>query len=96
MNELLFEWDAGKAERNTAKHGVSFEEGKTVFNDPFGLTIPDPDHSEKEERWQDLGLSAHGKLLVVWYTERDERIRIIGCRNATRMEREIYEHQPTR
>ena len=89
--DLVFEWDEEKARGNETKHHVSFEEGKTVFNDPFSLTIPDPDHSIGEDRWIDIGLSAAGRLLVVWYTERDGLIRIIGCRQANRRERRDYE-----
>lgn len=62
----IFEWDEEKANRNETKHGVTFEEAKTIFNDPFSMTIPDPDHSEDEERWLDVGLSADGRLLVVY------------------------------
>ena len=87
---LLFEWDEDKAKRNVAKHGIAFEEGKTVFNDPFAVTILDPEHSLHEDRWLDIGLSIMGRLLVVCYTERDERIRIIGCRKATLSERRVY------
>jgi hypothetical protein len=90
---LVFEWDEAKSRGNAAKHGVTFEEAKTVFNDPFSLTIPDPDHSEEEERWLDMGLSHLGRLLVVWYTESGETIRIIGSRLATKSEAESYVHE---
>ena len=90
---LVFEWDETKARGNAAKHGVTFEETKTVFNDPFSLTIPDPDHSDEEVRWLDMGLSNLGRLLVVWYTERGETIRIIGSRLATKSEAESYPHE---
>ena len=63
--DLTFEWNEDKARRNQAKHGVSFEEGKTVFSDPFARTIADPDHAPQEDRWLDTGLSATGRLLVV-------------------------------
>jgi len=88
--DLVFEWDEDKERRNQAKHGVTFDEGKTVLNDPFALTVSDPDHSEYEERWIDVGFSSRGRLLVVWYTERDERIRLIGCRRATPDEQRCY------
>jgi uncharacterized protein len=88
--DFVFEWDEEKASRNKAKHGITFEEAKTVFNDPFSMTVSDPDHSDAEERWVDIGLSAEGKLLVVWYAERGERIRIIGSRKATRAEERTY------
>ena len=90
MSELIFEWDDEKARRNEAKHGVSFEEGKTVFNDPSAITIADPAHSQHEQRWLDIGLSAGGRILVVCYTERGNSIRIIGCRKATNTERRSY------
>ena len=90
---LVFEWDEDKARRNELKHGVAFEEAKTIFNDPFAVTVPDPDHSEEEERWLDIGLSAEGRLLVVWYTERGESIRVIGSRKATKKEEREYTHE---
>ena len=89
--ELTFEWDENKSKRNLKKHGVDFEEAKTIFNDPFAITIDDPDHSVVEERYLDIGLSSKGRMLVVWYTERNDNIRIIGCRKAIRSERKIYE-----
>jgi len=93
---LTFEWDEDKSKRNVRKHGVPFEEAKTVFNDPFAITTNDPDHWAGEERYLDIGLSSKGRVLVVWYTERKENIRIIGCRKATRSERKIYEERETR
>jgi uncharacterized DUF497 family protein len=88
---LIFEWDENKSKLNLRKHRVDFKEGKTVFNDPFAITIDDPDHSDLEERYIDIGISSKGRILVVWYTERNDNIRIIGCRKATRFEREQYE-----
>jgi len=88
---LTFEWDEAKSKRNQQKHGVTFAEAKTVFNDPHAITIGDPDHSVKEERFLDIGFSSKSRLLVVWYTERGETIRIIGCRKATKSERKSYE-----
>jgi uncharacterized protein len=88
---LTFEWDGEKSRRNLRKHGVTFEEAKTVFNDRFAVTIHDPEHSEGEERFLDIGLSFKGRVLVVWYTERKENIRIISCRKAKPSERNIYE-----
>ncbi len=89
--DFIFEWDKEKAKRNRRDHKVSFEEGRTVFDDPFSITIPDPDHSDEEERYIDIGESMNGRLLVVVYTERPPYIRIISCRKATRKERNIYE-----
>jgi uncharacterized protein len=65
---LTFEWHEEKAVANLEKHGVSFEEAKTVFNDPFSMTIADSQHSQDEERYIDLGRSVVGQLLVVSYT----------------------------
>ena len=72
---------------------MSFEEGKTVFNNLFAITISDLGHSEQEERWVNIGLSARGRLPVVWYTAREKSIRIIGCRNASTTERRMCEHE---
>jgi hypothetical protein len=88
---LIFEWDEEKSKRNIENHGVLFEEAKSVFNDPFSITIEDYAHSGNEERFLDIGLSSQGRVLVVWYTEREEKIRIIGCRIATHSERQEYE-----
>ncbi len=88
---LQFEWDENKATANYQKHGISFDEAKTVFNDPFSITIADPKHSLDEDRYIDIGLSARGKILVVVYTERKSTIRIISCRSATARERRTYE-----
>ena len=87
-----FEWDAGKAELNIRKHRVSFEEAATVFLlDEFSATIADPDHSDTENRFITVGLSAKGRLLTICYTERCEFIRVISARPVTGQERETYE-----
>ena len=88
---LSFEWDDEKSSDNQRRHGVSFQEAKTVFNDPLAITTYDPDHSIVEDRYIDLGLSANGRCLVVCYTERRGNIRIISSRAGTRRERRIYE-----
>jgi uncharacterized DUF497 family protein len=88
---LQFEWDESKALANERKHGVSFAEAITVFGDPGSLTIYDVEHSDAEDRFVDVGLSASGRILVVVYTERGLRIRIISSRVATRSERRQYE-----
>jgi uncharacterized DUF497 family protein len=90
---IPFEWDEEKAEINFKKHKVGFEETKSVFGDPFSITVDDPDHSEEEQRYIDIGKSENGKLLVVVYTERRNKIRIINCRKATPAERRKYEEQ---
>ena len=88
---MIFEWDEEKSQKNLRKHKVSFEEAKSVFNDPFALTIPDPKHSVGEYRYIDIGCSSKGRILVVSYSERQSNIRIISCRRATKLEQRIYE-----
>ena len=88
---LEFEWDTRKAKGNRQKHGVSFEEASTVFSDSLATTIDDPVHSEDEDRFIILGESSRRRLLVVSFTERETRIRIISARVATRRERKDYE-----
>jgi len=88
---LTFEWDEEKAKQNIKKHKVSFEEASTVFADPLSLTILDPLHSEKEDRFVTMGMSIKGRLLVVVHTERGDAIRIISARFATPRERRAYE-----
>lgn len=93
MNTLHFEWDEAKAKANVKKHGVSFEEAKSVFLDDQARMIPDPDHSAEEERFILLGFSSSLKLLVVCHCYRagERIIRIISARKATRTETQIYE-----
>lgn len=88
---MEFKWDANKATANLKKHGVSFTEAVTVFGDPLSLTFPDPDHSVGESRYITMGLSSSRKLLIVAHTDRDNHIRIISAREATRRERRFYE-----
>jgi uncharacterized DUF497 family protein len=94
--ELIFEWDASKAQINEKKHRTSFEEAKTVFNDPFLLTYPDELHSESEERYISIGRSRQQRLLVVVHTEQEIGdtivVRIISSRTATATERKTYEN----
>jgi uncharacterized protein len=88
---LEFEWDPAKAELNFKEHGVSFDDATTVFRDPLSITIVDPDHSDFEDRFLDIGISHRGQLLVISYTERKDKIRIVSARRATRTERKSYE-----
>ena len=90
---LRFTWDPAKAAANLRKHGVSFIEASTAFADALSSTIPDPDHSEGEERFLLLGLSDRGRLLVVAHLEAGDLIRIISARLATRRERKTYEEE---
>jgi uncharacterized protein len=87
------EWDKDKATSNQSKHGVSFEEAKTVFDDPLYVDFYDPDHSEYEERYLIVGESNRGRLLIVSYTERGDSMRLISAREVTRTEREVYEER---
>jgi uncharacterized protein len=89
--KLGFEWDEVKAKANLKKHGVSFDEGKTIFNDPFLFTFADNEHPVNEERYINIGLSASGRVLILTHTERQDKIRIISCRKATVHERRFYE-----
>lgn len=88
---MEFEWDRRKAERNRRKHGITFEEAVSVFADPHELMISDPDHSIDEDRFVSVGQSELDRLLVVGYTERGSKIRIIFARRATWLERIDYE-----
>lgn len=88
---MEFEWDTEKAKTNESKHDVSFTEAKSVFDDPFFVDFYDPDHSESEDRYLIVGQSHRGRLLVVSYTERQQNVRLISARVATRTERDAYE-----
>ncbi|CCI01963.1 BrnT family toxin [Microcystis aeruginosa] len=88
---MEFDWDKNKAERNLSKHEVSFEEAKTVFDDPLYVDFYDLDHSEDEDRYLLVGQSNRGRLLIVSYTERGNLIRLISAREVTKTERETYE-----
>ncbi len=88
---MQFEWDSTKATANLSKHGVSFDEAKTVFDDPLYVDFYDPDHSDGENGYIIIGQSQQGRLLMVSYTERNDTIRIISSREVTATEREAYE-----
>ena len=88
---MEFEWDSAKADANLKKHGVGFAEASTVFGDSLEVTIPDPAHSVGEARFLSLGLSSANRVLVVAYTEREGRIRIIHAREAAPQECRSYE-----
>jgi len=92
MSALHFEWDERKATANARKHGVSFEEAKSVFVDEQAKLIDDPDHSEDEDRFVLLGLSNTLRLLLVCHCYRSEGnvIRIISARKATARESKFY------
>jgi uncharacterized protein len=88
---MEFEWDETKAASNLKKHGVSFEDAKTVFDNPLALIFDDEAHSIDEQREIIIGHSQSNQLLLVCFTERPNAIRIISARLATRREREDYE-----
>lgn len=92
MSQLKFEWDAHKAAANLKKHGVSFDDAKTVFYDEHARLIDDPDHSEDEERFVLLGLSSSLRVMVVCHCYRSSGnvIRIISARKATTNEANFY------
>jgi uncharacterized DUF497 family protein len=88
---LTFEWDPIKEAHNAKKHTVTFQEASTVFSDFQSVTVFDPDHSRDEDRYLIIGVSEHGRSLIVAFTERAGRIRIISARPLTSREREQYE-----
>ena len=89
---MKFDWDPVKASENVVNHhDVSFEEAQSIFGDPLAITIADPDHSVDEERFLTTGLSVQQRLLIVWHTEAEDTIRIIGVREVTPHERRTYE-----
>lgn len=85
-----FEWDATKASDNLKNHGVAFEEALTVFADPLAVIFDDPDHSDAERRELIIGHSSSQRLLVVSFTDRSPRTRIISARKATAREQQDY------
>ena len=85
--------DEAKAQANHKKHRVSFREAASVFSDPLSHTVPDPDHSNEEQRFITIGYSSRHRLLIVANTERGDRIRIISARKLTRTERQTYEQE---
>ena len=92
MSDLIFEWDSKKSTLNAKKHGVSFEEAKTVFTDQYARLINDPDNSADEDRFIILGESIESRVLAVCHCVRNEdTIRLISARKADKQERKIYE-----
>jgi hypothetical protein len=86
-----FEWNPNKAAANERKHGITFEEAVEVFSDQHSSTVADPDHSIDEERFVIFGRSRRHRFLVVAFTERSGKIRVINARLMTRSERRAYE-----
>jgi len=91
MDGIAFEWNSRKDAANQRKHGVGFAEASTVFADPLSITIPDLNEASSEERFVIVGLSSLRNLLVVVHTIREERIRLISARAATKQEKRRYE-----
>ena len=91
MSDLAFAWKPAKAAINLEKHGVSFDEAATVFRNPLAKVLPDPTHSQGEERAIMIGHSEGGRLLLVVFMQREDRIRIISAREVSRRERREYE-----
>ena len=90
---MEFEWDTNKVTVNLSRHSISFDEAKTVFQDPFYIVFDDPDHSFEENRCIAIGQSGQNRLLFISYTERENAVRLISARRATRSERELYEEE---
>ena len=90
---MKFEWNTEKANRNQRKQGISFSEALTVFKDSLSLTYPDVDHSTDEDRFLIIGLSSSGNVLVISHTFRNDILRIISARKATKNERSFYENE---
>lgn len=95
MNELLFEWDEKKQKSNIKKHGVSFEEARTVFYDENAIQFFDPDHSDEEDRFLLLGMSIKPQILVIChcFRESETSVRIISARKANKSETKAYRRQ---
>lgn len=88
---MVYQWDKDKASANLRKHGIDFADAVSVFSDDLAITIPDERFDE--ERFVTIGVDAFGRVLVVVYTLRDDEIRIISARKATRQERQQYEEE---
>jgi uncharacterized DUF497 family protein len=86
-----FTWSERKAESNVRKHGISFDEAATAFDDPLFVVFSDPDHSIEENRFILMGESINGRLLVISYTQHPAAVRLISARKATPGERNAYE-----
>ncbi len=92
MKEIRFRWSEKKNTANRQKYGVSFDEAKSVFQDPKALIVPDPDHPGEEDRFLILGFQAERNLLIVcqYAEESDTEIRIVSAREATKKESRRY------
>jgi uncharacterized protein len=88
--QMQLEWDPSKARVNARKHGIEFSDAVAALEDELALTMRDP-ISDEEERWVTLGLDGFARVLVVVYTLRGERVRLISARKASARERRLYE-----
>jgi uncharacterized DUF497 family protein len=93
LDGLDFRWDPEKARTNAKNHKVTFEEASTVFADPLSSDIPDPDHSDDDERFIKIGTSHQNRLLTISYAEDEIAIRLINARKSSRPERRDYEER---
>ena len=89
---MNYQWDPAKSKSNVKKHGVEFADALGVFEDPDAITIEDTD-SEEEQRFLSIGLDVLGRIIVVAYTYRDDDVRLISARKATKKEVKIYEER---
>lgn len=90
---MEFIWNPGKAAKNLRRHGISFHEAATLFSDPLSTTVYDPDHSVEENRYITVGISQHGRTLMVAHTGQNDHVRIISARQLTPRERRQYEQR---
>jgi len=90
---MKFEWHAQKAISNVRKHGVTFDEAKTVFFDPLGFSVFDPDHFDEEDRYVTMGMTDRFRLVIVSHTDRGDAIRIISARLPDAQEIKEYEDE---
>ncbi len=90
---MIFEWDPTKAKSNFRKHGVSFEEAASVFNDPLSRTFDDPGHSIDEQRFVIIGHSNKNRLIFVSHTDKEKIVRLISAREVTASERKYHEER---
>lgn len=88
---IRFEWDEKKAIINKRKHDVSFDEAQTVFSDAFSIIKADIGHSDNEERQLIVGMSRKNRMIIISFTEREDVVRLVNARKATRNERKQYE-----
>jgi uncharacterized protein len=91
LEGLDFEWYPPKAAANLKKHKVTFDEAKTIFGDKKHIVFPDREHSYEEERYLAIGSSDQGRLIVLCFTERGPRLRLVSARLAEPWERREYE-----